>query len=79
MNNSCNVFQIASSGDRLVVGQAVWHVSQQVASPHIEFQGDDYWWFRNWATDGTFTMSRWNVGEHVPAPGDTLRNYGMAW
>ncbi|WAR14337.1 hypothetical protein MAR_004442, partial [Mya arenaria] len=37
--------QISDTGN-LVVGQAVWHVSQSLAPPNIEFQGNDYWWFK---------------------------------
>ncbi|WAR14389.1 hypothetical protein MAR_004494 [Mya arenaria] len=56
--------QISDTGN-LVVGQAVWHVSQSLAPPNIEFQGNDYWWFSNFASDGGHYMSRWRIGEHT--------------
>ncbi|XP_052760716.1 uncharacterized protein LOC128203362 [Mya arenaria] len=55
--------QISDTGD-LVVGQAVWHVSQKFTPPNIEFQGNDYWWFSNFATDGDHQLSKWKIGEH---------------
>ncbi|WAR14329.1 hypothetical protein MAR_004434 [Mya arenaria] len=33
--------EISNTGN-LVVGQAVWHVSQSLAPPNIEFKGNDY-------------------------------------
>ncbi|XP_052234627.1 uncharacterized protein LOC127847069 isoform X4 [Dreissena polymorpha] len=59
-----NSVQIGANKD-LVVGQAVWHVSQKTVRPNSEFQGNDYWWFTSWATDGTFAASRWQIGDHT--------------
>ncbi|WAR14401.1 hypothetical protein MAR_004506 [Mya arenaria] len=56
--------EISNTGN-LVVGQAVWHVSQSLAPPNIEFKGNDYWWFSNFASDGGHYMSRWRIGEHT--------------
>jgi len=57
------MLKVSSFGD--VVGQSIWSVSQRAAPPNLEFQGNDYWWMTNWATDGTLAMSRWNIGDHV--------------
>ncbi|XP_052820043.1 uncharacterized protein LOC128245863 [Mya arenaria] len=69
--------QISDTGN-LVVGQAVWHVSQSLAPPNIEFQGNDYWWFSNFATDGGHYMSRWRIGEHTSV-GATNENRQITW
>jgi len=64
--------------DELVVGQSIWHVSQKLVNPNVEFQGNDYWWMTNWATDGTLAASRWNVGDHV-SRSNTGATYDMTW
>ncbi|WAR14769.1 hypothetical protein MAR_004874, partial [Mya arenaria] len=58
---------------------AVWHVSQELVPPHIQFQGDDYWWFTNWATDGDLRIARWKIGEHTPVGGATDLDRQITW
>lgn len=67
------------SFDRTIAaGQSLWHVSERVNGPNLEFQGDDYWWFSVWSTDGTVDISRWNVGEHVKR-GNSSMQQSMNW
>ncbi|KAH3748728.1 uncharacterized protein LOC127847063 isoform X2 [Dreissena polymorpha] len=72
-----NSVQIGDNKD-LVIGQAVWHISQKTVTPNIEFQGNDYWWFTNWATDGTLAASRWQIGDHI-SRGESTEAQGLTW
>ncbi|XP_052234620.1 uncharacterized protein LOC127847067 [Dreissena polymorpha] len=72
-----NSVHIGANKD-LVVGQAVWHVSQTAVPPNIEFQGNDYWSFTNWATDFTLTASRWQIGDHI-SRGESREVRGLTW
>ena len=62
----------------LASGQSLWHVSERRNGPNLEFQGDDYWWFSVWSTDGTVDISRWNVGEHTKRGNSSMRQ-SMNW
>lgn len=67
------------SYDRTIAaGQSLWHVSERMNGPNLEFQGDDYWWFSVWSTDGTVDISRWNIGEHVKR-GNSSMQQSMNW
>ncbi|XP_052234609.1 uncharacterized protein LOC127847062 [Dreissena polymorpha] len=62
----------------LVVGQALWHVSQHHISSNMEFLGNAYWWFTNWATDGFMAGSRWRVGDHISI-GESNETCALTW
>lgn len=67
------------SYDRTVAaGQSLWHVSERQNGRNLEFQGDDYWWFSVWSTDGAVDISRWNIGEHVKR-GNSSMQQSMNW
>lgn len=62
----------------MAAGQSLWHVSERKNGPNLEFQGDDYWWFSIWSTDGDVDVSRWNVGEHVKRGNNSMAQ-SMNW
>jgi len=62
----------------LASGQSLWHVSERKNGPNLEFQGNDYWWFSIWSTDGSVDISRWNIGEHVKRGNSTMKQ-SMNW